>query len=204
MPYALWRYHAGVMTVSSASVRGTARPRPAFRISYASFESRVVAGTLDMLVLFIIASLLVVAGSLVVLISSDFERTEASDTAINIFWGSVGAIAPAFLLYFFISLAWKGQTVGAAVMALMVIRSDGRPLGVLGSVARVIGQLIYVLIIGGGVIVAFAVRQSTVEAGIAVGAAFLLVAAGFIMAAFDPHRRTLHDRIAGTVVVRIE
>lgn len=186
---------------AAAEMRGGRRA--SLRISYASFESRVAAGALDVLVLFIIASLLVTAGSLVVLISSNFEKVDPSATSINIFWGCVGAIAPALLLYFFIGLAWKGQTVGAAVMQIMVIRSDGRPLGVLGSVARVIGLLIYLIIIAAGVIAAFVMRSSTAAAGAAVSGAFLLAALGFIWAAFDSHRRTLHDRIAGTIVVRL-
>ncbi len=192
------------MTVSrAAAASARAGRRPAVRISYASFESRVAAGALDVLVLFIIASLLVTAGSLVVLISSDFEKVDPSSTAINIFWACAGAIAPAFLLYFFISLAWKGQTVGSAVMQIMVIRSDGRPLGILGAMARVIGLLIYALIVAVGIIAAFAFRSSSAIAAAAVGGAFLLAAVGFIIAAFDSHRRTLHDRIAGTIVVRI-
>ena len=192
------------MTVSGAVTRdGQRGRRPSVRISYASFESRVAAGALDVLVLFIIASLLISAGSLVVLISSDFEKVDPSGTSINIFWACTGAIAPVFLLYFFIGLAWKGQTIGAAVMQIMVIRSDGRPLGVLGAMARVIGLLIYALIIAGGVIVGFAFRSSTPIAAGAISAAFLLAAAGVILAAFDSHRRTLHDRIAGTIVVRL-
>jgi uncharacterized RDD family membrane protein YckC len=193
------------MTVSSTTARGAGRgQRPSVRIRYASFEARVAAATLDLLVLFIIAALLITAGSLVVLISSDFEKVDPTATAINIFWGCAGAIVPAFLLYFFIGLAWKGQTIGAAVMQLMVIRSDGRPLGVLGAMVRVIGLLAYPLIIAVGVIVAFIFRDSAAEAGGAVGGAFLIAALGVLWAVFDSHRRTLHDRIAGTIVVRIE
>jgi uncharacterized RDD family membrane protein YckC len=192
------------MSASGAMVRDGQRGRPrSLRISYASFESRVAAGALDVLVLFIIASLLISAGSLIVLISSDFEKVDPSATSINIFWGCAGSIVPAFLLYFFIGLAWKGQTIGAAVMQIMVIRSDGRPLGIFGSVARVIGLLIYALIIAAGVIVAFAFRNTTAIAAAAISIAFLLAAAGIIWAAFDSHRRTLHDRIAGTIVVRL-
>lgn len=192
------------MGASGAMVRDGERGRSRrLRISYASFESRVAAGALDLLVLFIIAALLVSAGSLVVLISSNFERVDPSATSINIFWGCTASIVPAFLLYFFIGLAWKGQTIGAAVMQIMVIRSDGRPLGLFGSVARVIGLLIYALIIAAGVIVAFAFRSTTPIAAAAVSVAFLLAAAGIIWAAFDSHRRTLHDRIAGTIVVRL-
>jgi uncharacterized RDD family membrane protein YckC len=192
------------MTISSAGAQAARGSRSSLRIRYASFESRVAAAILDVLVLFIIASLLVTAGSLVVLISSDFEKVDPSSTAINIFWGAVGTILPAFLLYFFVSLAWKGQTIGAAVMQIMVIRSDGRPLGVLGAIARVIGLLAYVLLIGVGIVIGYALRDSATQAAFVIGAAFLLAALGFLWAAFDSHRRTLHDRLAGTIVVHIE
>jgi uncharacterized RDD family membrane protein YckC len=163
----------------------------------------VAAGALDVLVMFIIAALLVTAGSLIVLISSDFEKVEPSSTALNAFWICVACIPPALLLYFFIGFAWKGQTVGASVMQLMIIRSDGHPLGVLGAMARVIGLLVYVLIASIGIIVAYAFRDSSAIAAATVGGAFVLAALGFIIAAFDRHRRTLHDRIAGTIVVRL-
>ncbi len=111
------------MTVSSAPPSGTGRERAqAYQVLYASFEGRVAAGALDGLVLVIIASLFVSAGSLVVLFSSDFERVDASATAINFFWVCIVSIIPAYFLYFFIGLAWKGQTIGAAVMQIMVIR----------------------------------------------------------------------------------
>jgi uncharacterized RDD family membrane protein YckC len=70
--------------------------------------------------------------------------------------------------------------------------------------ARVIGLLAYVLVIALGALAAFALRDSTVGAAASVGITFLLASLGFIWAAFDRHRRALHDRIAGTVVVRIE
>jgi uncharacterized RDD family membrane protein YckC len=163
----------------------------------------VTAGILDLLCLFIIASLFVTAGALVVLISSDFEQVDPSNTSINFFWASVGAIFPACLLYFFVGYAWRGQTVGAAVMQIMVVRSDGRPLGVLGAVSRVIGQLVYVLFALAGVLAAYALKDSSIQAAIATGIAFLLIATGSLIAIFDGKRRMLHDRIAGTIVVRI-
>jgi uncharacterized RDD family membrane protein YckC len=172
-------------------------------IRHASFEGRVVAGALDVLVLFIIASLLVSAGALVVLISSNFERVDPSATAINIFWVCVVSIAPAIFLYFFIGFAWKGQTVGAAVMQIMVIRSDGRPLGVLGACARVIAMLLNVLVLVAGVAVGYTLRATTAAAAAAIAAAFMVTTLSYIVAAFDSRRRTLQDRLAGTIVARL-
>ena len=107
------------------------------------------------------------------------------------------------MLYFFISLAWKGQTIGAAIMQLMVIRSDGRPLGVLGAMARVLGLLLYLTFMAAGVVVAVAFRRSTPIAAGAIGGGLLLCVLGLLMAAFDSRRRTLQDRLAGTIVVRL-
>jgi uncharacterized RDD family membrane protein YckC len=180
-----------------------AAPRERPRYRYASFESRVAAAILDLVVLFIIAGLLVAIGSLIVLVSSDFERVEASDMALNLFWACIGSILPATLLYAFVGFAWKGQSIGQSVMQIMIIRSDGRRLGVVGSAARILGLLVYVLFVGIGAVVAFALRDSALLAAVAVGVAFLLVAASVISAAFDTRRRALHDRIAGTVVIRL-
>lgn len=192
------------MSASATTMQDADRGRrPPFRLHYASFESRVAAGALDVLVMFIIAALLVTTGSLIVLISSDFEKVEPSSTALNAFWVCVGCIPPALLLYFFVGFAWKGQTIGASVMQLMVIRSDGRRLGVFGAMARVVGLLVYVLIAGAGLIGAYAFRESSMIAGSVIAGALVLAAFGFIWAAFDRHRRTLHDRIAGTIVVRL-
>lgn len=162
-----------------------------------------MAGVLDLLVLFIIASLLISAGALIVLISSNFERVDPSATAINMFWVCVVAIFPAIFLYFFIGFAWKGQTVGAAVMQIMVIRSDGRPLGVLGSCARVVGMLLHVLILGVGIGAGYTLRNTTAAAAATIATAFVVTTLGFLMAAFDSRRRTLQDRLAGTIVVRL-
>ena len=192
------------MSASATTMQNADRGRrPPFRLHYASFESRVAAGALDVLVMFIIAALLVTAGSVIVLCSSDFENVEPSGTALAAFWVCIACIAPALLLYFFIGFAWKGQTIGASVMQVMVIRSDGRPLGVLGAVARVVGLLVYVLIAAAGVIVAYAFRDTSAIAAAAIGGSLVIAAFGFIWAAFDRHRRTLHDRIAGTIVVRL-
>jgi uncharacterized RDD family membrane protein YckC len=170
---------------------------------YASFESRVAATVLDGIVLFIIAALLTALASLIVLVSSDFERVAPSDTAILLFWVCIAAIPPVALLYYFVGFAWKGQTVGKVVMHIMVLRSDGRPLGTLGSLGRVIGLLVYPVFMGAGALTAYVLQDSILYASIAIGSAVFLVIVGIMWAAFDAHRRTLHDRIAGTIVVKV-
>jgi uncharacterized RDD family membrane protein YckC len=192
------------MAVRTAGTRDNLRQRQTPRLSYASFEARVVAATLDALVLFIIGALLVTLGSVMVLVSSDFEKHDPSTFSINAFWACAGAIAPATLLYFFISYAWKGQTIGKAVMQLMIIRSNGHPLGVLGAAARVVGLLTYLLFFAFGGVGAFALRESTLNAALAIGAGLLLAVIGVLIAAFDGRRRMLHDRLAGTIVVRLQ
>ena len=88
-------------------------------------------------------------------------------------------------------------------MQIMIVRSDGRPLGIAGAISRVIGQLVYVLFALGGILGAYALKDSSFQAAIATGVAFFLISIGFLMAIFDRKRRMLHDRIAGTIVVRI-
>lgn len=192
-----------VMSASEALGRRDQPARPAIRLRYASFETRTVAGILDLLVLFIIAAVFVIIGAMIILISSDFEKRDPSGTALDAFWVCVGLIPLAYAIYFFVSWAWKGQTVGQSVMQVMVVRSDGRNLGILGAIARLFGFLLYVLVVAVGVAAAYALRDSTFLAATALSIALLIVAFGLLWAAFDEKRRTVHDRLAGTLVVRV-
>jgi uncharacterized RDD family membrane protein YckC len=67
----------------------------------------------------------------------------------------------------------------------------------------VTGLLFYVLVILVGAGLAYTLRDSTLGAASAIAGASLLATLGFLWAAFDGHRRTLHDRLAGTIVVRV-
>lgn len=191
------------MAAGSAASPGAALERPsARRLRYASFEMRVAAAAVDALVLFFVAGVLIIAGSVNLLLSSDFDRVNASGDSINLFWALVGAVPAACLLYFFLGLAFWGKTAGAAAMRISVVRSDGAGLGVLGALARVIGMLSYVLILGLGAVLAYVLRGTPIAAGLLVGLSLLACVAGLLWAVFDPYRRALHDRIAGTIVVQ--
>jgi uncharacterized RDD family membrane protein YckC len=143
-------------------------------LRYASFETRLVAFVLDMIVLFSVFLLFTSVAGLQLLLRSDFGDVDPPDSAFYL-----AAIIlliyffPLFPLYFLALWVWRGQTVGKVAMAIKVVRRDGRRLGVGTALLRLVGYLF-----------------ST-----------LLLFAGFLMIAFDRQRRGLHDRLADTLVV---
>lgn len=90
----------------------------------------------------------------------------------------VGGIALGWLmalLYFALLWTWKGTTVGGVIFKLRVLRLDGQPLRFEVSVVRALGAMVSVL------------------------ALFL----GFLWITWDPDRQAWHDKLVGTVVVRL-
>lgn len=81
----------------------------------------------------------------------------------------------ATVAYFTAMWAWKGTSIGGVVAGLKVVRLDGRPLDWTVALVR-----------------SLAAWLSTV-------ALFL----GFLWILWDPERQSWHDRIAGTVVVKL-
>jgi uncharacterized RDD family membrane protein YckC len=147
---------------------GSVHPR------YASFETRLVAFVLDLIVLASFFALFVAFAGLMLLIRTDFGDHDPTDQELN-----VAAIiillyfAPFVPLYFVGLWTWRGQTLGKMAMAIRVMRPDGRSVGVGAALLRLVGYLF----------------------------SSLLLFAGFLMIAFDHQRRGLHDRLADTIVV---
>jgi uncharacterized RDD family membrane protein YckC len=77
--------------------------------------------------------------------------------------------------YFIVLEGGPGQTLGKKALGLRVVTPDGERIGYLKAFARYIGRIISGAILG----------------------------IGFIMAAFDSEKRTLHDRMCDTRVVRV-
>ncbi len=72
--------------------------------------------------------------------------------------------------------AWRGQTPGKMALGVKIVRADGSPIGFGRSILRYIGYIASAIILG----------------------------IGFLMIAFDRRKQGLHDKIAGTYVVRTE
>ena len=71
--------------------------------------------------------------------------------------------------------AWKGTTIGGIVCHLRVVRSDGTPLRFTEALVRGLSAIISVAVAG----------------------------LGWFWMLWDPGRQTWHDKIAGTIVVRV-
>lgn len=133
---------------------------------YAGLVTRAVALLIDAVVIDVIALLL---GGAINLILSVFGVSGS----INLLAAVAGGLA--WLVwsgaYFVTFWTVTGQTPGARLMRIRVVRPGGR-IGFLCAVRRFGGLLLSILLLG----------------------------AGFIPILFDERRRGLHDRIAGTVV----
>jgi uncharacterized RDD family membrane protein YckC len=79
------------------------------------------------------------------------------------------------LLYFAAMWSWKGTTVGGAIFGLRVVRIDGLPITFLVAIVR----------------------------GLAAALSMLMMFLGFLWIAWDTEKQGWHDRIAGTVVLRL-
>lgn len=162
--------------------RRLASAEPRF-VGYAGFLSRALAMSIDLI---IIAVIWIGSG-----IALDFlRRTTGVAELLNLIGGALSWIATLnqavfsivfelssllvlSQIYFTFFFSVGGASIGKLALGLRVVRSDGRPLGVVQAALR----------------------------SVAYAASSLLLYFGFLMVLSDDQRRALHDRIAGTVVV---
>jgi len=69
---------------------------------------------------------------------------------------------------------WRGQTLGKMVMGIKIVETDGSPIGIGRAILRYVGYLVSTIII----------------------------CIGYLMIAWDSKKQGLHDKIAGTYVVK--
>jgi uncharacterized RDD family membrane protein YckC len=104
-------------------------------------------------------------------------------------------------------LAWSGDTWGKRLLRAHVVEDDGRPIGrgrvtAREGVAKILEISALAVPIGIIVLVAGSSdSDGTAGAWVAVGLGLPALAA-FVWCIFDERRRTLHDRMSGTVCVR--
>jgi uncharacterized RDD family membrane protein YckC len=77
--------------------------------------------------------------------------------------------------YFILFVGWRGQTAGKMLLGLKIIRVTGGEIGYVRAFVRWVGQLL----------------------------GFLIFGMGFLMVAFSRRKQGLHDKLAGTSVVRL-
>ena len=82
---------------------------------------------------------------------------------------------PIWLAYHVGMWIWKGTTVGGIVCGLKVVRLDGGPLDFGVALVRALGSVF----------------------------SFMALGIGFFWAGWMPERQSWHDRIAGTVIVKL-
>ena len=178
-------------------------------LRYASFETRLVAFVLDLIVLFSVLALFFAVAFLQILIRTDFGEKDTPDSAV---WAAAIMLATycfLFLPLYFVGLwVWRGQTVGQVAMAIKVVRRDGCPMGLARAAVRV-GGLNFLPLVFGASLLALLATGLAEDALIAIiwvliAAALALMAIqvlGSLMIPFDQQRQALHDRLADTIVV---
>ncbi len=141
----------------------------------AGFWLRALAFLVDLAV---VAALAAVGGMLV----AGAVRTGgwfSSAPAIAQEWleGSASALLSVLidLCYFTLFVGWRGQTPGKMLFRLRIIRVTGGEVGYGRAFVRWIGQIL----------------------------SFMLLGIGFLMIAFSREKQGLHDKLAGTYVVRL-
>lgn len=141
---------------------------------YAPRRARFLAFLIDQLLIISCVLTLVAIAALEVFLTSDYGEVDPPESASVAAIVIVAAGAPLWALYYTLTWARGGRTLGQLIMGLRVVRRDGAPLGYWRAAARML---------------AFALSSLTLH----------LLA---LPALLTEEHRTTHDVIAGTVVVR--
>ena len=157
------------------SQRAAAADQPV-ALAYASLQLRIVAFILDIMVL-ISFGVLFVAGILAFLaVQTNLNdgSTPQRDSLISVGIGALYFLAFA-PSYHVLLWSWRGQTIGMMAVHIKLLSRTGGRVSLRRSALRLLGY------------------------AASVAPLFL----GIIVALFDHQRRTLHDRLADTVVVEL-
>lgn len=145
-------------------------------VLYGGFWQRLVALSIDMIILYIFTIILFLIGNLIVPFHYDsMYLTDTSSAFIYaIFFPCYGMAVLINAAYFIYFHGTTGQTPGKKLLGLKVVRTDGKPMTLGIAFLRWVGYIISKL-------------------------PFFL---GFIWVAFDGRKQGWHDKIAGTYVIK--
>jgi uncharacterized RDD family membrane protein YckC len=179
----------------------------------AGASARVLAYLIDSVVLFCFSIVFLLMAGLVLFLDSDQGRDQISDSEAWAFVVIMMATVPAWLLAGWSMYARLGQTAGQYVLGLRVQNEDGTPprAGRLLLYWLAFHPLLYHPFFS-GIWLLFAYVGITLadsEALFVLGTmlALLSVAApaiGLVFMLSDPQRRTIHDRLVGLRVQRLQ
>ena len=151
----------------------TAAGRPTAR-AYAGLQLRIVAFILDVMVLISFGMLFAAAAGAYLIVDSSFNDGNLSNRAPYVAVAIFLAYVFLFVpLYHVLLWSWRGQTFGMMAVHIRVLSRNGGRVTRRRAAVRFFGRV----------------------------ASILPLFLGLLMALFDRKRRTLHDRLAGTVVV---
>ncbi len=165
----------------------------------------------DTIILMAFASVFSAVALFQLLARSDFGDVDPPDSAYYTALGIVVAVIPFWLVFNLWLQASRGQTVGMYIVGIRVARSDGGRLGLLGALWRMLtlNPLLFHPVLGAAWILlavfATMLTPNWVVLIVTATLALLSLIAPFVALAAvmsDEQRRALHDRIAGTLVVR--
>jgi len=145
-------------------------------VLYGGFWQRLVAISVDMIILYIFTIILFLIGNLIVPFHYDsMYLTDTSSALIYaVFFPCYGMAVLVNAAYFTYFYGTTGQTPGKKLLGLKVVRTDGKPMTPGIAFLRWVGYIISKL-------------------------PFFL---GFIWVAFDGRKQGWHDKIAGTYVIK--
>ncbi len=153
-------------------------PNSVITVEYAGFWMRFAAHVIDGLIL----GSIVLAISMIALYFGDtFDNgyiIPVSDPFLRdtLYWQQLLITAIVYLPYHIGFWLWRGQTPGKMVLNLKIVRSDGNRLDLLRAVVRYAGWF---------------------------ATGFFLFSILYLWIAFDGRKQGIHDKLAGTCVVKL-
>jgi uncharacterized RDD family membrane protein YckC len=171
--------YTGVAVAESAAVESVAVQ--AAGPQYKGAGIRLVALIIDLVVFLVISIIVGQVSGASGLINSTTGQTVARVVTWQQ-WMYIGIITTYFVGFW----AWRGQTPGKMLTGLKVVKTNGRPIGVGRAVLRYVVFFLYLMLWGFTGTLAFL---------------FAIIFGVLIIIPFNKKKRTIHDFIAGTVVV---